>query len=122
MPSTKPNKQNRPQRSKSAKSPRKGSAPKLRSTTAESKKDTPRKGNANPTGMPGANSKQQQCLELLRRSKGASVEELQKLTGWQAHSVRGFLSGTVRRNLRLDLESYKVEGELRRYRIRQASA
>jgi acyl CoA:acetate/3-ketoacid CoA transferase beta subunit len=50
-------------------------------------------------------SKQQLCLELLRRPDGASVEELQAATGWQVHSARGFLSGTVKKKLRLTLSS-----------------
>jgi hypothetical protein len=66
---------------------------------------------------PPRNSKQQLCLALLRRPKGASVEELQKGTGWQVHSVRGFLSGVVKRKLGLTVLSEKVEGSSRRYRI-----
>ena len=45
------------------------------------------------------------ALELLRRPTGASLEELMAVTGWQAHSVRGFLSGTVRKRLQLPLRS-----------------
>ncbi|MBZ0148143.1 MAG: DUF3489 domain-containing protein [Pseudorhodoplanes sp.] len=42
-----------------------------------------------------------------------------KLTGWQGHSVRGFLAGTVSKKMNLKLESEKVDGE-RVYRIAQA--
>ena len=64
-----------------------------------------------------AGSKQQVCLELLRRPEGACVEELQAATGWQAHSVRGFLSGTVKKKLGLTLSSDRTGDGPRRYRI-----
>ena len=41
-------------------------------------------------------TKQQACLDLLSRREGATIEELQAATGWQRHSVRGFLAGAVR--------------------------
>jgi hypothetical protein len=44
-------------------------------------------------------SKSDLVLRALKRKSGVSVDELCKLTGWQAHSVRGFLSGTVRKKL-----------------------
>ena len=44
-------------------------------------------------------SKSGLVLRALQRKSGATMEELSKLTGWQAHSVRGFLSGTVRKKL-----------------------
>jgi len=46
-------------------------------------------------------SKAAQILDLLKRSGGASTKELLKATGWQPHSLRGFLSGTVRKKLGL---------------------
>jgi hypothetical protein len=63
------------------------------------------------------NSKQQTCLNLLSRPGGASIEELQQATGWQEHSVRGFLAGTVRKKLGLALLSEKLDAGPRRYRI-----
>lgn len=63
-------------------------------------------------------TKQQLCLELLRRPDGADLEELQAATGWQAHSVRGFLSGTVKKKLGLTLSSDRTGDGPRRYRIR----
>lgn len=55
-------------------------------------------------------------LGLLRRKSGASVDEMIKATGWQAHSVRGFLSGTVKKKLGLNLVSETGGKSVRRYR------
>jgi hypothetical protein len=51
-------------------------------------------------------------LKLLRRPGGAALAELMAATDWQAHSVRGFLSGTLRKKMGLTIESHKsAEGE-----------
>ncbi len=63
-----------------------------------------------------SNTKQATAIEMLRRSAGANIEALMKATGWQQHSVRGFLSGVVRKRLKLHLESALEEG-VRIYRI-----
>jgi hypothetical protein len=55
-------------------------------------------------------------IALLRRSKGASIGELCKATGWQAHSIRGALSGAVKKKLKLKIMSAKT-GDMRIYRI-----
>jgi hypothetical protein len=63
-------------------------------------------------------SKTEKVLELLKRPNGATLAELMKATSWQAHSVRGFLSGTVGKKLGLALTSTKTEGEERSYSIK----
>lgn len=63
------------------------------------------------------NTKQQTCLGLLSRPEGVSIEELQKATGWQQHSVRGFLAGAVKKKLGLTLLSERPDVGPRRYRI-----
>ena len=63
-------------------------------------------------------SKAAQVLELLKRPGGASLKELMKATDWQAHSVRGFLSGTLRKKLGLTVESSKVEDGERTYSVK----
>ena len=65
-------------------------------------------------------SKHDQILNLLRRKQGASLAELQKASGWQAHSVRGFLAGTVKKRLGLKLTSDKSKDGERRYAIPSA--
>jgi hypothetical protein len=52
-------------------------------------------------------SKTARILDLLRRPGGASARELLKTTGWQAHSLRGFLSGTIGKKMGLALTSTK---------------
>jgi len=83
---------------------------------------SPRTKSVKPPRLPSKESKQQLCLTLLSRAEGASIEDLQQATGWQSHSVRGFLSGAVKRKLGLALVSEKAEGQQRRYRIAQAAA
>ncbi|MCI0431550.1 MAG: DUF3489 domain-containing protein [Rhodospirillales bacterium] len=62
-------------------------------------------------------SKQALLLTLLKRKNGVSLEEIAAATGWQLHSVRGALSGTVKKRLGLKLASDKVAGRGRVYRI-----
>ncbi len=62
-------------------------------------------------------TKQERVLALLTRSSGASIEEIMQATAWQQHSVRGFLAGTVKKKLGLDLASSKAKDDVRRYRI-----
>lgn len=62
-------------------------------------------------------SKKAVCLRLLCRRQGASVAELQDALGWQPHSVRGLLSGTIRKLKDCRLETTTAEGKPRRYRL-----
>ena len=56
-------------------------------------------------------------MELLRRKGGATLAEIMEASGWQAHSVRGFVSGTLGKKMGLTLESSKGENGGRVYRI-----
>jgi hypothetical protein len=69
---------------------------------------------------PGARSgsKTAKVLDLLRRPGGASAKELLKATGWQPHSLRGFLSGTVGKKMQLSLTSTKGENGERVYSLK----
>jgi hypothetical protein len=67
-------------------------------------------------------SKQDAVLALLQSPNGATLSEIIEATGWQPHSVRGFLSGVLKKKLKLKVESRK-DGSDRTYRIKtQASS
>ena len=61
-------------------------------------------------------SKAAQVYALLCRPEGATVGEIQNLTGWQRHSVRGFLSASVRKQGR-SVRSFE-RGCERLYRVK----
>ena len=62
-------------------------------------------------------TKSEMALKKLRGAKGVSLQQLADVTGWQLHSVRGFLSAVVRKKLELNLVSDVGKDEVRRYRI-----
>jgi hypothetical protein len=93
--------------------------------TAKSKLTKVTQRGAPKSGPPKATStkitsKSDQILNLLCRKQGASLQEMQKASGWQAHSVRGFLAGTVKKRLGLKLTSEKANGDVRHYYVAQA--
>lgn len=72
------------------------------------------------TLSPGKSTKQAQFIGLLKQPSGVSLPDLMKATGWQAHSVRGFISGTLKRRLGLKIISDTADG-VRRYRIAETA-
>ena len=64
----------------------------------------------------GPGSKQSRIIAMLQSPSGTTIAAMTKATGWQQHSVRGFLAGVVRKRLKLKLGSEKVDGN-RVYRI-----
>ena len=63
-------------------------------------------------------SKTAQVLAMLQQSQGATLKQLMQATGWQAHSVRGFVSGTLGKKMGLTVASTKGEDGGRRYSIK----
>ena len=61
-----------------------------------------------PTQRKG--TKQAQIIAMLQRPDGATVAEMVEATSWQAHSVRGMISGSLKKKLGLPIASEKVEG------------
>ncbi len=71
---------------------------------------------AKPRG-PRAGTKQALLIDLLKRKTGATIDEIVEATGWQAHSVRGAISGALKKKLGLAVSSEKADGRGRVYRI-----
>src|SRR5439155_25300463 len=70
---------------------------------------------------PRAGSKQAQVIDLFRRAEGATVAEVIAATGWHPHTVRGIVSGTLKKKLGLTVVSAKEERG-RVYRIAAEAA
>jgi len=85
----------------------------MKANTSATSAKSPRKA---AVARPG--TKTAKILDLLRRSDGASLKELRKTTGWEAHSVCGFLSGVLGKKMGLAVASTKAEGEERRYSVK----
>ena len=62
-------------------------------------------------------TKQALLIDLLKRKTGATIDEIVEATGWQAHSVRGAISGALKKKLGLAVSSEKADGRGRVYRI-----
>ena len=76
-----------------------------------------RKSPAAPSSSVRPNTKTALLVEMLTDPEGATLDELVKKIGWQPHSVRGAISGTVKKKLGLTVTSESEEGRGRVYRI-----
>jgi hypothetical protein len=90
----------------------KAAAPKKEAKAKKTAKPAP----AKKTTAPRAESKGAKILKLIGRSEGANLAEIMKATGWQAHSVRGFLSTAAKKHV-LKIESTKNDAGDRVYKI-----
>lgn len=77
----------------------------------------PVKPDAVASGLPKESTKLGAMIAALRRPDGATIAELIEATGWQAHSVRGAISGNLKKKLKLEVVSEVVDGRGRVYRI-----
>ena len=62
-------------------------------------------------------SKQAQLIAMLRRAKGATIDEIVEALDWQPHTVRGAIAGALKKKLGLDVTSEKDDKRGRIYRI-----
>jgi hypothetical protein len=85
-------------------------APKKAKATKEAK---PKDG-ARP---PREGSKKAIVLDLLKRTEGATLKEIMSATAWEAHSVRGFISGSLGKKMGLKIDSAKREDGERVYKL-----
>jgi hypothetical protein len=94
-----------------------------RSIARKSAKPAPPKRSAPASSKSPARSatKHDRIIAMLRTSAGATISSLVTATGWQQHSVRGFLAGVVRKKLGLNLVSEQTN-KGRVYRIRAGKA
>ena len=74
-----------------------------------------------PTVYPRPGTKAALILGCLKRPKGATLKELVTATGWQPHSIRGFLSAIVSGKMGLKIKSTKHASSDRRYSIKARS-
>ena len=82
------------------------------------KKAAPKKAPRSARNDAREGSKTATILDLLKRPGGATAKELLKATGWQPHSLRGFISGTLGKKMGLAVASTKGEDGERSYSVK----
>src|SRR5690625_4248354 len=66
---------------------------------------------------PRQGTKQAKLIEMLRADDGATIDEIAAVTGWQPHTIRGAMSGALKKKLGLEVTSEKVDGRGRVYSL-----
>lgn len=103
------------------KSPKTPRAPKAQSATPVKVTKAPKAAPpATEAAAPRPKGKLATLVELLRRPDGATIEAMTAATGWQAHSVRGAMSGSLKKAMGLTIASEKTEAG-RVYRITEGA-
>jgi len=86
--------------------------------TAETPQDAPAETDPAPKARTlRRGTKQAKLIEMLRAEGGATIDEMAAATGWQPHTVRGAMSGALKKKLGLTITSEKVESRGRVYRL-----
>jgi Protein of unknown function (DUF3489) len=86
-----------------------------RKTAKPASRERPAGGSSRPAA--GAGTKHARIIAMLRKPTGTTIAAIAAATGWQQHSVRGFLAGVVRKKLRFNLVSDQTD-KGRVYRIK----
>ncbi len=109
-----------PKAKKGAKEPKKASKKQAKGApkAAGTKEKPVSKKAAKAASLPREFSKKAIVLDLMRRKDGATMAEIAKATGWQNHSIRGFISGNLTKKMGLTVESTKNEAGERTYRAK----
>ena len=102
-----------------------GIEPVVASAVAKAREAKPKPGPALPSATVEtpkpvairAGTKQAQIIAMLKRFEGATITEMVEATSWQAHTVRGSISGALKKKLALPITAEKVEGRGTVYRL-----
>jgi len=113
----KPNKKARVAPRSAHVAPKKGKAAKKASPAKKAPKGG-KKAGAKKAVVARDGSKTAKVVDLLKRPNGATLKEVMKATGWQPHSVRGFISGTLGKKMGLTVISAKAEDGERTYSLK----
>ena len=98
--------------------PRKAPQAAVRASQSEKTATLPSEATEAPPGRRSRDgTKQAKLIEMLNRTTGATVEEIVAAFGWQPHTVRGAIAGALKKKLGLKVDSKKVEGRGRVYRV-----
>ena len=81
---------------------------KAKAKAAKAKSTKPEKAAADEKPTPRAGTKQAQMIEMLKRPEGATVEQIAEATGWQHHTIRGAISGALKKKLGLTVEATRT--------------
>ncbi len=67
-------------------------------------------------------SKQATVIAMLKRTEGATIDQICEATGWQPHTVRGAFSGTLKKKLGLQIAAVKIPGSTTVYRVESSAS
>jgi hypothetical protein len=81
---------------------------KAKAKAARAKSTKARKAAAADRPTPRTGTKQAQMIEMLKRPEGATVEQIAAATGWQHHTIRGAISGALKKKLGLTVEATRT--------------
>jgi hypothetical protein len=93
---------------KRAKAAPAGGKGKKATKTAPATSEPEAAGEPSPKPTPRAGTKQAQMIEMLKRPEGATVEQIAAATGWQHHTIRGAISGALKKKLGLTVEATRT--------------